>query len=462
MKSPLRGTLQPVERMPCRSDFCARLDSACTARTHQASGNQPGRRKSREGRQPVPGLPDFKEPTLPATESQPAKRNPWRILAAALIVAAGAAFVAGVQFATQTDEQATERDFIEFWAIGQQLAHHANPYDVPAIVRLEQSAGLGANQPRISLSPPAVLFPMLPLGLMRPKTGRIAWFLAIMGCLALSLWLLWRMHGRPDNRLHLFGLVFAPVIVCVVSGQLSVFLLTGIVLFLFLHRSRPTLAGAALLPCALKPHLFLVFALVLLLWAVHRRAFRLLAGFAAAFTSSCALTLCFDPHAWPQYLAMMRQTQVMQVFIPTFGAALRYLIDRRAAGWQWAPLAMGSLWALWYFWTRRNRWDWTDQGLILLVVSDVCAPYGYFTDECILLPFVLAGLYCAAESKRSWLPLAVIDAAAIVEAYAQVNIISPWYLWTVPAWVGWYLYATRGARGSAGREEARSATAEME
>lgn len=410
-----------------------------------------GRRARIEGREaganrPAPQL--LQEPTLPAIELPHAKKNPWRAIAAALIVAAGAAFVAGVQYLSQTDAQATERDFIEFWAIGRQLVHHANPYDVSAIVQLERGAGLGANQPRISLSPPAVLFPMLPLGLLRPKTGRIAWFLVLIGCLALSLWLLWRMHGRPDNRFHVLGFAFAPVIVCLIAGQLSIFLLTGVVLFLFLHRSRPALAGAALLPCALKPHLFLVFGLVLLLWVIQRKAFRVLAGFAVALLSSCAITLSFDPHVWRQYFAMMGETRVMQVFIPTFGAALRYLIDRNAVAWQWTPLAAGSLWAIWYFWTRRDRWDWMHQGLILLVVSDVCAPYGYFTDECILLPFVLAALYAAAESKRSLAPLAVIDAAAIIEVYAQVNIISPYYLWTVPAWVGWYIYATRKPRGT--------------
>lgn len=414
------------------------LNHPCTGSHHQSLGGRACQRKSR-GRESV---------TLPDTQTQPAPRNPWRILAAILMVAAGAAFVAGIQYATQTDAQATESDFIEFWAMGQQLVHHANPYDVPAVVQLERGAGLGANQPRVSLSPPAFLLPMLPLGLLRPKTGRIAWFLVLVGCLVLSLWLLWRLHGRPDNRLHLLGLVYAPVIVCLLAGQLSIFLLTAVVLFLALHRSWPTLAGAALLPCALKPHLFLVFALGLLVWIVYRRAFRILVGFAAAFALSCAITLWCDPHAWQHYFAMMGQTVVMQSFIPTFGVALRFLVDRNVTGLEFLPLAAGCLWALGYFWTRRDRWNWMEQGLVLLVVSDVCAPYGYFTDECILLPFVLAGLYCAVERKRSFIPLAIIDAVALVEVYTQVNIISPWYLWTVPAWVGWYLYATRETKGA--------------
>ena len=83
-----------------------------------------------------------------------------------------------------------------------------------------------------------------------------------------------------------------------------------------------------------------------------------------------------------------------------------------------------------------------DQGLFLLFISDVCAPYGFFTDECILLPFILAGLYRAKNVDRAFPLLMLINGAAFIEVLAKVNIISPYYLWTTPAWLGWYLYAT--------------------
>ncbi len=381
--------------------------------------------------------------------STPVKRSPWRVFAVALMIAAGACFVAAVEYASTTSAQTTERDFIQYWVIGRQLVNGVNPYDAPAIFALERSAGLTAPEPRISLSPPIVLWPMLPLGLLGTRAGFVAWSLLLLGCLSVINWLLWRLNNRPDNLLHLFGYAFAPAIVCLMSGQLSIFLLLGIVLFLTWRESHPLLAGAALLPCALKPHLFLVFAVVLLAWIVYRRAFRILFGALAALIASSAVTLCIDSHAWAQYFDMMNHTRILQVFIPTYGEALRFLIDRNATGLQFLPAALGSLCALGYFWTRRDRWQWMDQGLMLLFVSDVCAPYGYFTDECILLPFVLAGLYRAIESGRSWIPLAIINAAALIEVYAQVNIISPWYLWTAPAWLGWYLYARSGNKAVA-------------
>lgn len=382
------------------------------------------------------------ERSLQQTQSRSAKKSPWRVLAAALIIAAGVGFVAGAEILGLSDKKATERDFIEYWAVGQQLIHGANPYDVPAIQQLELTAGLGDRPVRVSLSPPVASFLVVPLGLVTPKTGLILWSFVLIACLSVSIGILWILNGRPDSRWHLFGYAFAPVITCQMAGQISIFLLLGIVLFLYFHESRPSLAGASLLPCALKPHLFLLFAIVLLLWIVHRRAYRILGGFFAVLLVSCGFTLCCDIHVWSQYQQMMRETNILQLFIPTFGVALRFLINRHAVGLQFIPAAVGCGWALWYFWTRRNRWNWMDQGLLLLLVSAACAPYGFFTDECILLPYVLAGLYRAEESRRSFLPLALFNGVALIEIFGGVDINSPYYLWSTPAWLAWYLFAS--------------------
>ncbi len=383
------------------------------------------------------------EQVLAETMSTPAKKSPWRVAAAALIIAFGACFVGAVMFATQSDEKATERDYIQYWVIGQQLVHHANPYDVAATVALEEKAGLGNRMPRMSPSPPTVVFPMLFLGLVGPKTGYILWWLLNMGCLSIALWLLWRLNGRPNNRIHLFGYAFAPALICLNAGQLCIFLLLGVVLFLYFNESRPALAGASLLPCALKPHLFLVLGFVVLLWVIRRRKYRALFGFAAAVAVSCAVPLYFDPLAFQHYFSMMAQQRILDVFIPTFGVALRFLVDRNLVALQFVPAVLGCAWALWYFTRHRENWNWMRHGLLILLVSEACAPYGYFTDECILLPFILAGLYHSTRLGWSFAVLAAIDAAALVEVSNNVNIISPWYLWTVPAWITWYFYSTR-------------------
>jgi hypothetical protein len=139
---------------------------------------------------------------------------------------------------------------------------------------------------------------------------------------------------------------------------------------------------------------------------------------------------------------MMRTTGVLDIWVTTLSATFRYLVNRNALWVQFIPEAAGCLWALWYFCTRRARWDWMDQGLLVLLVSAVCTPYGWFTDEAMLLPAVLVGIYRAVASGRSLLLFGLFAGAAMMEVFAEIPITSAYYLWTIPAWIAWYLYAT--------------------
>jgi hypothetical protein len=106
-------------------------------------------------------------------------------------------------------------------------------------------------------------------------------------------------------------------------------------------------------------------------------------------------------------------------------------------------------------------WDWGHHGLLVLLVSVACAPYAWFTDEAVLLPAVLAGLYAATELRRSLLPLALFGGVALIEVLRAVPLTSPYYLWTPLAWLAWYLYATRsGVSGQGMRETLCTETVE--
>jgi hypothetical protein len=132
----------------------------------------------------------------------------------------------------------------------------------------------------------------------------------------------------------------------------------------------------------------------------------------------------------------------MDEIVPTLSEVFRLLVHRDAVWLQFLPQAAGCGWALWYFWTRRSRWSWMDQGLLLLLVSVLCAPYALLTDEAMLLPAVLAGIYRADDSGRSLLPFGLVAGVAMIEVFAKIPMTSVFYLWTVPAWLAWYLYAT--------------------
>jgi Glycosyltransferase family 87 len=379
------------------------------------------------------------------------KTSVWRRIAAAGILIVSLCFALGMLVTFLDDKAATEKDFIEYWAAGQQLVHGGNPYDPVAVFKLERAVGLEDVQPKITLSPPVAFWIMVPLGFLTPKAGLILWMLMIIGTLLLSIWLIWAMNGKPDNGLQFGAILFPPAIASLMAGQLGTFMLLGIVLFLYFHDSQPFLAGMALLPCAWKPHLLLPFALVLLLWILRRKAYNILSGFLVTLVASCLLTSYFNIHVWSQYFTMMDSASVLHAFVPTLSVAMRFLVDRNAVWLQFAPEAGACVWSIWYFWMRRKRWNWMDEGLIVLLISVLCAPYAWLSDESVLLPAILTAVFRASERGRSVIPIAVVAGVALAELYAVGRMASHIYLWTTPAWLACYLYATWGESKKAGR-----------
>lgn len=377
------------------------------------------------------------------------KLKPMRILAAACLAVAGVALL--VFIARNND--AGQRDFISYWAAGQQLVQGADPYDSTAVLRVESAAGFKQAEPLIMRNPPVAFFLALPLGFVTPNQGIILWFIVLLTGLVASVRMLWTLNGRPDNRLHLIGYCFAPVMGCLMLGQFGIFLLVGITGFLYFQDSRPGLAGAALLLCAVKPHLFLPFAAVLLAWALYRKAGGVLWGAGIALLASCALAFAVDRQAWSQYAAMMGHAGMKDTALFTLSKYFRLLFERDAFWLQFVPQSVACGWALWYFFTRRSDWSWTDQGLVVLLVGAMCSPYSWFTDEAMLLPAVLAGIYRADMTGRSLIPFAIIAVAAIGELLGNVPVASVFFLWTTPAWLLWYLYAT-GRIGAPAKEAA--------
>lgn len=376
------------------------------------------------------------------------KASPLRMAAAGCILAVGVCILVLIV----RNNNAGERDFITYWAAGNQLINGKNPYDFASILPLEQSAGFNRDKALVMRNPPSAFFLALPLGLVSANTGILLWLIALLASLVISIRMIWAINGRPPNRLHLLGYCFAPSMECLMAGQLGVFLLLGVVLFLYFHKTRPMFAGAALLLCAMKPHLFVPFGIVLLLWAVRTRAYRILAGICIALLVSNALALSFDLNAWSQYEHMMRTSGIMGEVVPTLSEMFRQVVHRESVWLQFVPEIGGCCWALWYFKARRTNWNWLDQGLLLLIVSVLCSPYSLFPDETLLLPAVLAGIYRAENTGRSLIPFGLAAGVAMIEVVTNIPMVTVYYLWTVPAWLAWYLWATRGTDAEVVRE----------
>jgi hypothetical protein len=428
-----------IEQHACSLEQSSRPRPSCASATQGAVNARPH----------LPQISETSVPTLITTEQPRALPKSLRVITNLFVVTVCVLTFAfttmGFLFTMVPGRLVGARDFTVFWATGQQLAHHANPYDGNTLLRVEQAAGLGDKHgPMYMRNPPSSLPLVYPLGFLGLWPASVLWSVLLLACLVVSVHMLWVMHGRPKNHRHWIGYTFGPALLCMIMGQSSVFVLLGLVLFLRLHRTRPFLAGIALWPCALKPHLFLPFGVALLAWVVVSRSYKILIGAAVAIAASSAIALLIDPQAWTQYAQMIRTSGIQSDFIPCVSVMLRKWISERTVWLQYLPAVLACIWAMGYYWSRRSTWDWMKNGSLLMVVSLVAAPYSWIYDACILIPALLQGAY-VTRSRGVLLTLAFLS--ALVEVALAVDILKPaaiflWTIWIAPAWLAWYLVAT--------------------
>ena len=337
------------------------------------------------------------------------------------------------------------RDFVVYWATGQQEAHHLNPYDRDGLLQRERAAGLRPDMGVMFMrNPPTALPIVYPLGLLNLRAASLVWPLPLLIAFGFSVYLLRGMHGNPKNRRHLLAYSFGPALICLMNGQSTVFALLGLVLFLRFHRTQPYVAGMCLWLCSLKPHLFLPFGVAMIAWILLTRNLKLLAGIGVAMAANFAVMLSIDPRAWKQYLQMLHISGIDQDFIPCTSYFLRTWISPHTLWLQYLPAGLACAWALRYFWIRRNEWDWIKHGSLLLLVSILAAPYSWLYDQVLAIPALLHGSY-VSKSRNLLALLALLS--ALTEIALFCNSVKPsavylWTVWTAPVWLVWYLAAS--------------------
>jgi hypothetical protein len=342
----------------------------------------------------------------------------------------------------------SQHDSLSYWAAGRQLIHHRDPYDVPAVLRLERTAGYPARDPALMMrNPPQVLLLALPLGFVGLRTAALLWTLFLLVCLSFAVQMCWRILGRPGGIIRLLGYSFGPALACLLAGQSSLVALLGLVTFLRFHRAKPLLAGLGLWLCTLKPHLFLPFGIVLLAWILVRRAYGVLIGLSLGVAAGAGVVLLLDPSVWVHYHAMFPASGVTREFIPCLSVALRLWIRPFSIWLQFVPAVIACLWAVYFFWKRKEIWDWSKDGSLLMVISIMVAPYCWFTDQALLIPAVLYAA-CITNSRYLLSVLALISAAIELMLLCSVSMHSPLYLWTAPAFLAWYVFAVRDRTGA--------------
>jgi hypothetical protein len=376
------------------------------------------------------------------------KRSVRLLLGAALTAAVAYVLVVHMD---KVRANVSQRDSIQYWAAGKLLIHRDNPYDVGSTIELERQQGYAQDRPVLVRTPPWSLFLFLPLGLVNAFWGWLLWMAASALSLIVAMRLSWKMFGKGDDSRSIFllvGYLFAPVLACLEAAQIGFVLLVGIVLFMVLERERPFLAGAALVLPFAKPHLLVFFWLAFLLWIVAHKKFAVAGGFVTAVVATTILALIFDPAAFQHYREMLRTAAIEGEFIPTLSGVLRLIFFRPYFRAQFVPMLLGLIWSVWFCIKNMSKWSWRHHGLTVMVVSILTTPYGWLTDEVVLLPAILYAAMCIFGEKEKMPTTARIVLAVfaflnwmmLLLIASKIPLQSGIYFWSSLLWFAWYFY----------------------
>lgn len=242
----------------------------------------------------------------------------WPLVWLALLTVAAASSLIYLHIVDTRYMPASHSDLLPRWVGARAALHGENPYS-GNVLRQIQIAYYGRPLTAADhVSPqaffyPATIIPLLaPLAALSWPAARLAFLLVMCPLLAWSFWLCMRAIGLPRSRLGrgivlLFACFSWPVIWGLRQQQPGLPVMVAIFLaFALLSRRRQTLPGILLALATIKPQLVLPLLLWLLMWAVSRYMWRLIASFAGTLALLLAATGVMVPGWFGAWRAQMR------------------------------------------------------------------------------------------------------------------------------------------------------------
>jgi hypothetical protein len=201
----------------------------------------------------------------------------------------------------------------------------------------------------------------------------------------------------------------------------------------------------------LKPHLFLVFWLILLADCLYKRRFAVLGGLSVALVVSSAFSTFLVPHVWQDYYHLLSSSALDHNYFPTLPTLFRMVIDVKLVWLALVPSCAAILWGLAYYWRNRKIWDWRRGGILVMLVAVVTSPYGWASDQVVFLPAVATALMLT-HRRLSMEILTAINGIALLAFVMRLQLA----VWIPLAWLAWYLYAVPSGVDSTPREDAQA------
>lgn len=299
-------------------------------------------------------------------------------------------------------------DFIEYWSAFRLAQNGVNPYDPVSLLALQKTVGLTGSVPTMMWNAPWLLLLMSPVLQLEGTTALVVWRWASVALSILSVSLLLlafriKLLSRSGALASFLVLTTLPFWHGIHSGQIHALLLLAIALAIFgRNRGNSWITAAGLALMTLKPHLFGLVALRFIFDAVRCRDITPLVRAALLCSVAAFATELLFPGilaAWINVTVHGAEGPHIPVkawAVSTLVYPIRVMLITKDGLLPLAPMvlvpgltAIACLWC----WIR-NKGGRSQDTLVpyLMVLSYLTSPYGWVSDQLVILPAVLLAL----------------------------------------------------------------------
>jgi len=348
-------------------------------------------------------------------------------------------------------------DFAEYYSAARVIAEGGNPYDGERLLPIQRTVNDNPDQREATMlwTPPWTLPLYAPLGLLPPAAGQVMWAVLQAAMILLGSVLLWRIYGSglPKWSWAVFAGVLitsGPIAWTFGYGQNTGFLVLGLGGYLyFRERDRPLLAGLLGALTAIKPHLLVAFALMLLLDARNKPGRRVILGGLVALCAGSLIATALRPTIFADFRSALDKpsdgtsTNVADWQLPLLSYHFRWAVDPTEFRLQFLPIAVVAFSYIVVRLAYRRIGTIADELARVVLLSVLAAPYGGWTfDLVVLLVVSLHGFAFALKSKRT---AAIVVAAfghlIILRYAARIGLLHEGW-WLAPAVGVWWMLVT--------------------
>ncbi len=346
---------------------------------------------------------------------------------------------------------AVKGDFLAYWSSAHLLVYGGNPFNPEEMRAVESpidptrfSASTGLIS---SWNPPWLFILLAPVGLLPYPVASIVWIFLNVMIIGLSLILAFKLcGGNPESRgmlmVFLAGFLFAGTAAYLVIGQITSLVLLAILGAIWgITHKQDYLAGFCLLVCTIKPHLTYFLILLIFIWMIRNRRWKILIGAIGSALVSMLVFWIVLPGWMSDYITLLHALPFTHLYTSTFGSFMAEVLQ--LPFFKYSAIILPFLIPPVY--RLIDRFGWMTAANFSLLISIPLSPYGFYFDHILVLPAVVQMIYWISSQVFKLKYKIIVSLGLLVINLALIFILSInglqiyWFFWIPLAVFALYL-----------------------